>query len=98
MNKLAANAKKALGKAPPAKSKVAPAPPIETSSIKPYVQPKIAGLPPDRYHEAHSALDTLSRAQEHQANAKLMADVQRVAEHKMKALSSVVGGGKKGKK
>lgn len=90
-NKLVTKAKSVLAKKIPP-----PAPSPTGAGVEPgmRVAPrKIAGMEEDRYHRAESALDAMTRAENHRADKKLMQDVHKVAQHKAAAMERALGGG-----
>lgn len=93
INKLASNAKKALGvKAPPKKSKQTDKIPA-AAPIGAYPENKqvVGGLPSERYHRAKDAMHTMTRAEEIRGNKQLQSDIKKVAAHEIKGLQAVIG-------
>lgn len=91
INKLASNAKKALGvKASPKKSKPVNKVPVDVPSAYPEKR-QVGGLPSDRYYAAKDAMHTMTRAEEIRGNKQLQSDIKKVAQHEIKGLQAVIG-------
>lgn len=94
-NALMKKASKALGKSKVSKKISAPsgAGPLPEATMNRQSARKVAGMDEDRYYRAKDALGTLTRAEEHRRDKKLMADMKKVAEHEVASLNRALSGG-----
>lgn len=92
-NALMKKASKALGKSKVAKKVPAPTGPGPMPEASMPGRRKVAGMDEDRYYRAKDALSTLSRAEEHKRDKKLMADMHKVAAHEVESLNRALSSG-----
>lgn len=93
-NALMKKAGKALAKSKTSKKIPAPAGPgpLPEATMAAPKSRKVAGMDEDRYYRAKDALGTLTRAEEHKRDGRLMSDVHKVAMHEMESLNRALGG------